>query len=379
MAIIAILCISDFENWNSNEFRCMGGASGVIKSILPYLNGDKIYLMGVTYNKSELYKEKKLSEKVSSYSIVHIPKGSRIPDRFWAFWYSRNINSIFLRLGVTSVYVHSEEMGYSIKPGYTVLYHMHGAVNALSKAKNKYLRNTLFQKLWERVQRKNLQTADKIIAIDLACFDIAKRVHKEKQTVLLPNYVDEDIFFNDGSFSELLRTVQDNILLFVGRFEEVKGLELFVETVRELNLPGRTKWTGVLVGHGTYKKNIDAYIEKISDVNFFHFTGPVFDQQDLRKIYSRANVLMVSSHHEGIPMVILESLACGTPVVSTNVGGVKSLIADAKMCFVLDERNPVLFAKKIVEVTSRSTFPEKEEFKFSARGASLTINRVLSK
>jgi hypothetical protein len=41
----------------------MGGASGVIKSILPYLNGDKIYLMGVTYNKSELYKEKNLVRK----------------------------------------------------------------------------------------------------------------------------------------------------------------------------------------------------------------------------------------------------------------------------------------------------------------------------
>jgi hypothetical protein len=57
MLNIAILALSDFENWNNQESLSMGGASGVIKSILPYIKADNIYLMGITSDKKNLYKE----------------------------------------------------------------------------------------------------------------------------------------------------------------------------------------------------------------------------------------------------------------------------------------------------------------------------------
>jgi len=49
MLNLAILALSDFENWNNQKSLSMGGSSGVIKSILPYLEADNIYLMRVIY------------------------------------------------------------------------------------------------------------------------------------------------------------------------------------------------------------------------------------------------------------------------------------------------------------------------------------------
>jgi glycosyltransferase involved in cell wall biosynthesis len=85
---------------------------------------------------------------------------------------------------------------------------------------------------------------------------------------------------------------------------------------------------------------------------------------------------MISSHFEGIPMVILESLACGTPVISTNVGGVKDIIADNKMCFVNDQRDPTEFVDIIQSIIIKKSAPI-EEFKYSSSKAAVIINKIL--
>jgi Glycosyltransferase len=255
---------------------------------------------------------------------------------------------------------------------------MHGATNALAKAKNKLFRNKIFQSLWSKVRKRNIENANKIIVIDHLCFEIVKKYHKEENAILLPNFVDTSTFYFDSIQSELLKEINENIVLFVGRIEEAKGLELFVDIVSNLNKKEKGKWKGVLVGRGSYKKNIEDYIKNRSHADLFFFPGAVFDQQELRKIYSQSTVLIISSFFEGIPMVILEALACNTPVVSTDVGGIKKLIADKKKCFVIDKRDPHLFAEKILQIQNKHEI-SKDEFKFSVKEASGIINKLLNK
>lgn len=378
MVNIAIICICDFENWNSSTSLSMGGSSGVIKSILPYIKAEKIYLIGITSKKENLNKEIKLSDNVIIVPIAYIPRGSRIPDRFWTFWYSRNINSILEKYNIYSVYSHSEEIAYWIKPGYTMLYHMHGSTNALAKAKNKLFRNKLLQISWESIRKRSIKNANRIIAIDALCYEITKKQNRANDTILLPNFVDRTIFYKDHSKSKLLENIKENIVLFVGKLEEVKGLELFVEIVNELDKKEKGKWKGVLVGRGSSQKNIEDFIEEKSGKNLFYFPGPVFEQSELRKIYSQSLVLIISSFHEGIPLVVLEALACETPVVTTNVGGIKQLISDGKKCFVIDERAPLLFVERILKIRDTLNDDADEKFRFSVQEASSTINQILT-
>lgn len=70
---IAILGLGDFENWNNSQSLSLGGASGVIKSILPYLEADTIYLMGITSNKKNLYEKIYLTKNISIIPIAYVP------------------------------------------------------------------------------------------------------------------------------------------------------------------------------------------------------------------------------------------------------------------------------------------------------------------
>ncbi|MGN6532210.1 MAG: glycosyltransferase family 4 protein [Ginsengibacter sp.] len=375
---IAILGICNFEEWNTPTSLTIGGASGVIKSILPYIEAEKIYLIGTTSKKEHLKTEIKLSGNIVIYPIVYLPKGSKIPERIRTFWCSRDINKVFKKYNIHTIYSHSEEMLFWTNGAYNILYHMHGANNALEKAKNKLFRNKIFQNFWSRVRKRNIKNANKIIVIDHLCFDIVKKYHKEDNAILLPNFVDTSIFYFDEKRSELLKHINENIILFVGRIEEVKGLELFIDIVSYLDKKEKGKWKGVLVGRGSYKKNIEDYITSTANDKLFLFTGAVLDQKELRKIYSQSSVLIISSFFEGIPMVVLEALACGTPVVATDVGGIKQLISDEKHCYIISNRDPSLFAEKILQIRDKNE-GLKEDFKFSVKEASVTINQLLNK
>lgn len=374
---LAIIGIIDFEDWNNQDSLSIGGASGVIKSILPYLDAEIIYLLGITSKKENLKKELRINEKIIIYPIAHIPKNSKIPERILTFFYSRTINQVLKKYDIKSIYSHSEEMLFWVKPNYNILYHMHGSSNALSKAKIRLFRNIFLIYLWDNIRKKNIKNANSIIAIDYLCLEIIKKYNKLKNAILIPNFVDSSIFYYDKIRSELINNINEKIVLFVGRIEEVKGLELFVKIIDILDKKEKGEWKGVVVGRGTYKKNIETYIKNESNQHLFFFPGAVFDQQELRKIYSQSCVLIIPSFFEGIPMVALEALACSTPVVSTNVGGMKQLIADEENCFVIDERLPSLFAEKILELQNKKKAVI-NEFKFSVKKSSTTINKLLS-
>jgi len=375
---LAILALDDFEHYSSTESLSMGGATGVIKSILPYLSAERIFLLGITSVRENLYKVIPYHANIFIIPVIYTPPETVIPVRILAIWYSRKINSILKKHHITSVYSHAEEISFWLKPGITILYHMHGGANAIVKAKNRYLRLAFIQRLWEYVRSRNIKKATRVIAIDAFCYDIAEKQKAGPKTMLIPNFVDTGIFYEDETPSPVIQHIKGEILLFVGRIEEVKGLELFADTLIEMNRRDPGSWTGVLVGRGTYQPVIEKYIREKSASDQFFFAGPVFRQDELRKIYSRASILMISSHFEGIPMVILEALACQTPVMATNVGGIKKLVADNATCFVNDSRDPVQFAD-IAAGIMKNREKKHPAVRFSSKEASVIINEILSK
>lgn len=373
---IAILSLDNFDNWNNSKSLSMGGTSGVIKSILPSLVGDTIYLIGITSNQKLLNKETWLSDKIKILPIVYVPNKTILPIRFYAFWNGRKINAVLNKYKISAVYTHAEEISFWIHSGFNILYHMHGSTNALEKAKNKLFRNILLKRIWSFIRTENIKKATNIIAIDRLCYNLVKKQMMEEKAYIITNFVDTNIFYKDNSLSKTIGHIKENTLIFVGRIEEVKGLELFVDTLLELNKNVTEQWKGIFVGHGTYEPNIKRYIAERKAIDHFYHTGAVFEQDELRRIYSQASALMISSHFEGIPMVILECLACGTPVFSTNVGGIKEYIADNEICFVNDKRDPSEFAE-LIKSKKKSSKDSSDNFKFSTQKAAVLINNIL--
>lgn len=113
-------------------------------------------------------------------------------------------------------------------------------------------------------------------------------------------------------------------IVFIGRLVPSKGVDDLLEafalvskkTVIELDV----------VGGG----NIEPYINKIRQLNIsslVEFSGSVSHDESIQKLRS-ADIMVLPSYQEGLPMVILEAMACNTAIITTNVGGIPDVIND---------------------------------------------------
>jgi teichuronic acid biosynthesis glycosyltransferase TuaC len=121
-------------------------------------------------------------------------------------------------------------------------------------------------------------------------------------------------------------------LASVGNLIPTKGHDLVIEALAalpdaELFIAGRGPDEGRL-------KNLASTLGVLDRVTFLG----VLPQEKLRTLYSAADCLVLASVREGWPNVLLEAMACGTPVVASNVGGTSEIVASAEAGVLVDER-----------------------------------------
>ena len=85
-------------------------------------------------------------------------------------------------------------------------------------------------------------------------------------------------------------------------------------------------------------------MENIADAEFVELRG--YSREEVNLLMNAADCLLMTSHREGSPQVIKEAMACGTPIVSVDVGDVKEVISGTEGCYIA-ERNPDDIANKI--------------------------------
>ncbi len=115
-------------------------------------------------------------------------------------------------------------------------------------------------------------------------------------------------------------------VLFAGRLVAVKRPDLFVELASRLlaELPDRDL-NFVIAGDGPLSETISTQLRAYSLTEHFSMLGEV---ADMSTVYADADLLVMTSSHEGTPNVVLEAMANGLPVVATKVGGIPELLGD---------------------------------------------------
>lgn len=128
---------------------------------------------------------------------------------------------------------------------------------------------------------------------------------------------------------------EDKIILFVGRFEKEKGLDLLLESFSGVKKITDCKL--VLVGNGREKSTLENFVNDIGlkDIIFIN----ALEHNKIPEIMNCADVFALCSLYEGMPTVVLESLACGVPVVSTDVGDVHKVVKDDETGYILKTRD----------------------------------------
>ena len=154
---------------------------------------------------------------------------------------------------------------------------------------------------------------------------------------VLPSlYLDRDTFCTAGASG---RRAQDEFacdLLFVGRLVPNKGVPAILEGLAELQRRGLGDLRLRLVGRGPELAAVKAFAQQHGAQDRIEHIEWVADAAALAEVYRAARFLVCASTSEGGPRVVAEAMACGTPVVSTEVGIVPELIRHGENGLLFD-------------------------------------------
>jgi D-inositol-3-phosphate glycosyltransferase len=151
------------------------------------------------------------------------------------------------------------------------------------------------------------------------------------------------------------------MLLFVGRIEPLKGLETLFRAVAILRAQGvcdcRKMCLSIVGGdpsdnpavRNTEMERLKALRAELGIADLVTFLGAQ-DQDALPDYYAAAETVIMPSHYESFGMVALEAMACGAPVIASEVGGLAFLIRDGETGFHVPDRDPDALAERICEV-----------------------------
>ena len=132
------------------------------------------------------------------------------------------------------------------------------------------------------------------------------------------------------------------VLLWVGRMVPVKGVDVLVDACGRMR-DGGVPFHLYLVGTGELRKALAHRVERLDLSGRVTFAGPV-RHGDLPDWYRSADVTVLPSRSEGIPNVLRESLACGTPFVASRVGGIPEIAQEGYSWLVPPDRPQELAA-----------------------------------
>lgn len=201
----------------------------------------------------------------------------------------------------------------------------------------------------EPLIRKTLTHTSHQIAVSQSLAEAMRRngAAKDKVTVI-PNGIDPKVmrFVGATESRDILKLDPERkILISVGNLVELKGHHLLIEALGILKQKGRLNFSTYIIGRGVCRDQLQQKIGRLGLSGLVHLVGEV-DNAKLKYWYSAANVSFLGSSREGWPNVVSESLACGTPVIATNVNGIPEILTSPDLGLIV-ERSADAFATGI--------------------------------
>jgi glycosyltransferase involved in cell wall biosynthesis len=137
------------------------------------------------------------------------------------------------------------------------------------------------------------------------------------------------------------------LLLWVGRLDPIKGLDVLVEATAVLNRTGPVRVA--IVGEGPYRAELERLAGHAGLADRFHLLGR---RDDVPRLLKLADVFVFPSRTEGLPNALLEAMAAGLPVVTTDAPGCRDLIAHGRTGLIVPVDDAAALAREVERVLS---------------------------
>jgi glycosyltransferase involved in cell wall biosynthesis len=203
------------------------------------------------------------------------------------------------------------------------------------------------------VGKETLKDADRIIAVSNATKEYVLTLGAKPEKIkVIHNGVDVDHFRHLPGKREEMRTkfgIPKNaaVAITVRRLVYKNGIDTLIESAN-LAIKKNPDLVFLVVGKGPDQKGVQAKIQELGIEDNFRLAGFVSDR-DLPFCYNTADFFVLPSKSgEGLPLVVLEAMACGLPVVATDTGGIKEILMQ-DFGRLVPPNEPELMAKAILE------------------------------
>jgi D-inositol-3-phosphate glycosyltransferase len=304
--------------------------------------------------------------------VVHVPAGPEVPmgkQELVSYIpeFVDGIKSFAVEKGIQYDLIHSHYWMSGLAAeslsdawGGVPIVHM---FHTLGEMKNRVARSAEERETPERImgEKRVLARADRIIVATMAEHSQLRFLYKagNDNLAVIPPGVDTCHFYPippDEAKQYIGLKPENRMVLFVGRIEPLKGVDTLLQAMACLQLD-EAMWPVhlAIIGGDPSAKPEDMTVEmirlqKMCDdlamgqmVIFLGKRG----QDTLPYYYSAAEVLVMPSHYESFGMVALEAMACGTPVIASEVGGLAYLVRDGKTGFTIPSSEPDKLCEKL--------------------------------
>lgn len=195
----------------------------------------------------------------------------------------------------------------------------------------KYFRwlNWLFKEIW--------QTANLVTTMSQGVADLIKK-HYEIEAYVIPNGININTYYPS-------KISKNGVveLLFAGRLNKQKNVHHLINSLQSVKMKN---WRLKIAGDGPERKSIAQYIIETRMENKVKLLGWI-THQEMKHLFSQADVLCLPSLNEGLPIVGLEALASGLAIVGTDTAGIRDIVQDGSNGYLVPLYNHTVYAQKI--------------------------------
>jgi len=176
------------------------------------------------------------------------------------------------------------------------------------------------------VYTKLLKKTNVVIGLTNEIRDFAKQLgDKDKKYFTISNGANTAIYKDNLKRKKEFRneyhlSQESKMVLFRGRFEEVKGIIEFVKAAK--NIVKNKQIEVIIVGGGTLQNKVESTLKGIERIHLFSWQ-PV---QDIHKLNIASDIFVLPSKFEGVPLIMIEAMNAGLHIVYTPVGGIPEFI-----------------------------------------------------
>jgi glycosyltransferase involved in cell wall biosynthesis len=217
----------------------------------------------------------------------------------------------------------------------------------------------IFSHILGILEKINYNLTDKIVVYSEGLvYQLGLERYKDKILPRGARFVDTELFKTKKSIHE-----RNNLVGYIGRLSEEKGVQNLIQAIPRV-LEATKDVNFLIIGDGKLRNIAEEFVSKKNIKDKISLIGWI-QHDELPDYLNKLKLVVLSSYNtEGLPNVVLEAMACSTPVLATPVGAIPDIITNSETGFIMGNNNPECIVENVIRALN---YPNLDEIVKNAR------------